>query len=316
MAGITELQTLQVQRVVSNLAAGVKWAQDFIIDRCCSMVNTGSENFAYSTWGNEGLRLVETRRGLNAEPNKITIGSGTATGELEEHTLETFYDYRRLKAAQEAGTEDQFRLNHAAALRQLVQIKKEKQCADIIFGASYYGSNTASNVNFSSTGIRDTVLAQKDALQRSSGVRPNKFVVGQTTHRFLLKNADIMNTIQYARGGITTAQVIADYFEVDEYLVGSAVYQASAAAGAAGTATSIWPVDSAALIYTDSEANTASPSFAKCFYMNSPLSGSQSLVRTWVPDPGLMEHMLYSEYFKCAQVFSAAGYLWTNTDQV
>ena len=202
---ITDLTNLQVQRVVSSLAAGTSWGQDFIAERVLPPTDTGSENFAYSTWGNEGLRDVETRRALDAEPNKVTLSTGTATGELEEHTLETYYDYRRLKAAEEAGNGDTFRLMHATMVQSLVQIQKEKKVAAVVCAAGNYTGATASDVDFSATGIRDKVLAAKDTQQRKAGIRLNKMIAGQTTHRYLLKNPDIIDLIKYTRGGFTTA---------------------------------------------------------------------------------------------------------------
>ena len=319
MAGNTDLQNLQVQRVVSKLAFGVTGEQDYIAERALPPVDAGSMNFSYSKWGNEGLRDVDTRRGLNAEPAKITIASGTGTGELEEHTIETYYDINRLRAAEEAGNGDLFRAAHVGAVKSLVQIQKEKAVATVLFTGANYGSNTASNVNFSSTGIRDVILAAKDARQQATGRRIGKMVVGQVTHRFLLKNADIIDLLKNRfQGNLSTHQTIAEYLELDEYLVGSAQTQASAAAGSAGTATAIWTADVAALYASDPAegGSTVSQAFAKLFTMNSPLSGSRAVVKTWVPDPGLLEHALYSEHFAALQTFSAAGYLWTNTDQV
>lgn len=326
MAGNTDLQNLQIQRVVSKLAVGVAVEQDYISERALPPVDAGSMNFSYSTWGNEALRNVETRRGLNAQPNKVTIASGTATGELEEHTLETFYDINRLKAAEEAGNGDLFRAAHLGTVKNLIQIQKEIKAATVLFTAGNYGSNTASNVNFSSTGIRDVILAAKDARQQATGRKIGRAVAGQITHRFLLKNADIVDLLKNRnQGNKSTNATIAEYLELDEYLVGSAVYQAPAASGAVGTPTAIWTADSFALYAGDPSSaeggfsaggSSVTGTFAKMFSMNSPLSGARVAVRTWTPDPGLLEHALYSEYFKPALTFAEAGYLWTNTDQV
>lgn len=327
MAGNSDLQALQVQRVVSKLAFGVAGDQDYIAERALPPVDAGSMNFKYSVWGNEGLRDVETRRGVNAEPNKVTIASGTGEGELEEHTLETYYDVNRLRAAEEAGNGDLFRAVHTSIIKNLIQIQKEKAAATVLFTPGNYGLNTASNVNFSATGIRDVILAAKDARQQATGRRIGKMVAGTITHRFLLKNPDIIDLLKNRnQGNLSRNETIAEYLELDEYMVGSAVSQTSAAAGAAGTATLLWTADVAALYASDgptdpstgfsSTGSVVSQAFAKLFTMNSPLSGSRAAVRTWVPEPGLLERALYSEYFAAKQTFSAAGFLWTNTDQV
>lgn len=325
MSGNTELQGLQVQRVVSNLLVGTNWEQDFIAERVLPPINTGSMNFAYATFGNEGMRDVETRRAPNAEPNKISISTGSQTGELEEHTIETQYDYVRLQASAEGMKDngDAFRMLHGTSIRQLVQIQKEKQVAGIVFAAGNYGSNTAANVDFGATGLRAAVLAAKDARQQATGRRIGKGIAGQTTHRELLSNPDIIDAIKYSKGGVTSSQLIAEYLELDEYLVGSAASQTPASNGGVGTPTALWTADNFALIASDgptdpntgfsSNGTTHTQSFAKLFTMNSPLSGARVAVRTWVPDPGLFEKMLYSEFFKAAVVFSAAGYLWTST---
>jgi hypothetical protein len=310
-----------VNEVVSGLVVGVGGSQNFVAEQALPVVDAGSENFTYRTAANEALLdhgTDETLRGVGADPNRISLAFSTGTGILDEHMLEAKIDYREIEAATEKGGQNaiNLRLRYAATLRDNIQIGKEKAVADVVFAAGNYSGRTASNVNFGTdTDIRDKVIAQKDARAQASGFVPNTLLVGQITHRMLLKNPAILDAIKYSRGGITTAQLIAEFLEVDQYLVGTAVSQAKAAPGAAGAATSIWTGDVAALYYVNrglSDSNN--PSFGYLFTKNYDETGGRAIVKTW--QQGIFEHMVYGERFKPYATFTASGYLWTNTDQV
>jgi hypothetical protein len=73
-----------------------------------------------------------------------------------------------------------------------------------------------------STPIED-VSAQLDVMENGTGYRPNIMVVAPQVHTALKNHPDIIDRIKYTQRGVVTMDLLAQLFEVDEYMVARAV---------------------------------------------------------------------------------------------
>lgn len=316
----TQGLTLQggVQRVLANLTVGVARQQNYIAELALTPYDTKSLDYIIRTGSNEGLVHVGaaiTKRAPGEKPETLRKRYGTTTGFLNEHMLGWNVDMTERERAAQIGPEavNALYLDRMADDIEQIELSKEKEVATILNTAANYngGTNSSSGAGlFSAAGIRGVVLAKKDAVANGVGVRPNRMIVGQKTHRLLLENADIKATIQYSRGGITTQELIAEFFEVDQYLVGNAVTQTLAAVGDGGTPTQIWTDDSCAIYYASPAPTYSDPSFAYLRYMTFQETSSKAFVKSWTDQSGLWDEGVYGERFKCDLSFGKAGWLF------
>jgi len=103
-----------------------------------------------------------------------------------------------------------------------------------IWGTEYVGAAAAAALNlvyWSSAGsvpIENIATAQL-IVQSATGKKPNTLLLGPYTFMALRDNAEIRNLLRYTAGpAVPTPQLLAQMFDVDRVLVGSAVYNAAA----------------------------------------------------------------------------------------
>jgi hypothetical protein len=85
------------------------------------------------------------------------------------------------------------------------------------------------------TNIRTAI----STVQAAIGRRPNTLVFGQATWNKLVDHPDIVERIKYSMAGAVTAELVARLFDVEQVLIGSAVYN-SADEGATDSLGYIW----------------------------------------------------------------------------
>lgn len=84
--------------------------------------------------------------------------------------------------------------------------------------AGLWAPNDATN-----TFIAD-VTARIGTIQGNTGLRPNKMVLSFNTLEAVKKLDDVLDRIKYTERGIVTAALLAAIFELDEVLIGDAIY--------------------------------------------------------------------------------------------
>ncbi len=309
-------------QVLSRLAVGVGGTQKFIVDEAIPIIPVDQENVMWPTFTNEQVQdpgaAGSDIRALDADPHEVLLDAiSSASSALDEHMLRGKLDYRRIQAAQNIGgaaAVNALKLRYVQKVKNRILIGKEKSGAAVLFGASKYGSNTGAGGDWSAsaTKVRDLVFAKMDTVQKASGYVPNRFVLGRKAHRALLQNPDIYAGRQYVKGGYVADDDIASFFGLDPgaIMIGTAVTQLKAAAGKAGTPTSIWTEDSASLYYAASDLN---PSFAYTMQLRyADAGGIMQKVMEWID--GIFQRFVYGQTYTIKDTFSGtngAGWLFT-----
>ena len=317
-----------VNQVLTRLAVGVAPTQRYIADIALPVIPCEQENVVWPTFTNEQVQdpgaSSSTVRALDADPHEVLLDQiGSATGVLDEHMLRGKLDYRREQAAMNIGGADyvnRLKLRYLRKVKEKILIGKEKDSAAVLMTAANYGSNTAAGGDWSATAtkVRDLVFKQMEFIQKATGFMPNRFELGRKVRRALLINPDIFAGRQYSRGGFVSDEDLASFFEMDpgNVFVGTAVTQTKAIAGKAGTPTSIWTEDSAALYYAPPTlaASDLTPSFAYIMQLKYlDAGGLTEKVLEWVD--GIFRRFVYGQTYTAKLTFggtNGAGFLWTS----
>ena len=164
-------------------------------------------------------------------------------------------NYTCLEYAVAKGVADEVVMNADTPLRPMaeateyvtdkLQLRKEKDVADLAFGNSVWSSSATPGTlwsNDSSDPIGDVNLAVDTVIQ-AIGRKPNKGVLGRGLWRHLIKHPDLLDRV---RGGATNGNpaivspiLIAQLFELEQILVGDSVID-SAAEGATASRAYVW----------------------------------------------------------------------------
>lgn len=316
MSNTTLDNLIGVNPLLSNVMVGVCSDQNLIAEQALTVIPATAETMTYRKASNAASVIegdTETLRGLGAMPNEVDLSLSTGTVTLSEYMLGANVDYREEEAARVSGANPlDIAVAKLAVAKSKILLGKEQHVADIVFGSSNY-THTANDVDFGATGIRETMYDAAETVRKSCGLNPNTLVLGVTSLRELLNNADVKDMIKYSQGGVTRIQLLAEFFGVDRILVGSATKQTAAAAGSAGTGSYIWTADSAALICTNhpsagSIPSQFNPSFGFLFQMPEKVVD--------IEKNSLITRRAYGQRYAGVVAFGVAGYYFSNTDQV
>ena len=163
-------------------------------------------------------------------------------------------NYLCVEYAVAKGVADEVVMNADTPLRPLQEateyvtdkllLRKEKDVADLAFGATWSSSATPSTLwsNDTSDPIGDVNTAV-DSVVSSIGRKPNVGVIGRGLWRHAIKHPDLLDRIKGAAGpgspAILTQGTIAALFELEEILVGDSVID-SGAEGATASRGYVW----------------------------------------------------------------------------
>jgi len=316
MANTNLLSIQGVNEHISQLVTSVAMGQNFIADKVLPVVPTRSANITYRKLGNDHILdygKIDDLRSPGAMPNMVDTRWSTGDAVLDEHMLGASVDIQELAAGEAAGPggADDVRIAKLSTAREGVLIAKEKAAAALVFDADNYSGRTVSNIDWGATGLRKVVMDGMNTVMKLAGFRPNRLILGPDVAVEVMNNADLLSAFQ--NGGLSGAAGLNDvarFLGVDEILVGTAVTQADAAAGAAGSASYIWTGDSAALIYAPPGVSKFTPAFGFQFQGEYAFGGRE--FAKIIEKNELIEKWGYGQHYKFVGTFIQAGYLWTD----
>jgi len=135
-----------------------------------------------------------------------------------------------------------------------VDLKKERRVAGLVTDTTWVDGNSGgadAEGLWAPPGDTNTFLADmttgKKAIKSAIGRPPNKLVIDYATYLSLKECAAILDKIKYTQRGVLTKELLAAMLDLDEVLVGSAIYSSAeeTAAGTDFTAVDIWTVTAA-----------------------------------------------------------------------
>lgn len=204
-----------------------------------------------------------------------------------------------------------------------IDLKKERRIASLISTGTWSGvvgedvaglwaPNDATN-----TFILD-VEERIETIRSNTGVRPNVLVLSANTLKAIKQIDAVLNRIRYVERGIVTAPLIAALFELDEVLIGDAIYSSAAekADGSDFTSVNIWEKNAtkggAFLFYRPGRPGLKTPSAGyqcRCAYEN----GQARRTTTWREAAEHQDVYEVAEEIDIVQVGADLGFYWYDT---
>lgn len=186
-----------------------------------------------------GFTVPDVRVGRKSAPTEVEFQATEINDKVVDYGLDDIVPNEDI-AADNQGVDP---LGTATAyLTNLVRLAREQRVASLVFSAANYGSNTQtlSGTSQWSDPTSDPVAAIGDALDVPV-MRPNIATFGQATWTKLRRNPNIVKAIKgsVTPGGQVSRQEFADFFELQEVLVGASFANANKK-GQTGSLSRVW----------------------------------------------------------------------------
>ena len=148
-----------------------------------------------------------------------------------------------------------------------------------------------------STPVEDVDL-YRDRVAEMTGFEPNVIVCGRKTFRVLKNHPDILDRIKYTSKGIVTAELLAQLFGVEKFMVPGGVHN-KAPEGAADSFEFILPSDHLLLAYAAPEAAIDQPSAGYTFTWTGLLGDAAFESAIWRG----RDERAHSDWFECRMAY-------------
>jgi len=229
---------------------------NLIADSVLTRFQVGSSKFSYTNYNDVHtlFGIPETRVGPTSKVNRVTLKGSRVTSETEDAGLEiplSFYDTNDVGKGQDP------RKIATEALSSWISLRREYDTAQLVFDPATYPTDNKTQLaeadQFQTTATSKPLDIINDGLD-SMLVRGNVLLCGQLVWRYLRQHPDICKAIHGNSGdtGLVTRQQIADLFELQEVLVGTA-WLNTAKPGEEVTMSRVWGAHMAAF-YRDRQA--------------------------------------------------------------
>lgn len=264
MRGMTPAQAGVVDVVLTNYARGYS-NQEFIATRLAPNVDVPARNIRLLKFGKEGFRKLNTRRAPGSPILTVQYGYASDPIALLQDALQGLVP---VETQEEAAKVPGIDLGQQAVQMVLDQLDLgfEVDTAQMVRNPANYGANNkvalagASRWTDANSDPKKDVDDAKEAVRRQVGRYPNKLILGAVVFNALTNHPKIKEQFKYTSADSITEAMLARYFNLEEVIVGKAVYLPDGVADAS-PATDIWGND-AVLAYVPKGANWMVPSFA------------------------------------------------------
>jgi hypothetical protein len=264
MRGMTSAQAGVADAVLSNFARGYS-NEEYIAQRVAPVVDVPARNVRLLKFGREGFRKLNTRRAPGAPILTVQYGYASDPVAMLQDALQGLVPVETQEEAAKAPGVDLGQNAVKMVLNQL-DLGLEIDTAQLLRAPSAYGANNKMVLSGSSRWIDPSSDPKKDvndareAVRRQIGRYPNTLTLGAVAFNAIKEHPKVKEQFKYVSADSVTAQMLARYLEVDEVIVGKAVYLPDGAADDA-PAVDIWGGD-AILSYRSKGGNWMVPSFA------------------------------------------------------
>lgn len=316
-----------VSEPLTTHVLGYTGQKPFIGTKLLPLVSFPSLSVKLPLYGKEALRKANKPvRPLYGTPETVRISKSEMTFDLEEVSLGSMIDRREENAASLADIPWNVRAAQAEFAKQLVINDREYRIASLVRNPATYAPADVTAVapaakwNLRTDGKNNDVnpleLIDEDLDSKSKeiGVRPNVGWMGRDVWRAIKTNTLVkFNFFGSLNTGKVTVDMVRDWLELDELLIGSAAYIDDA-----DVSYTVWGND-AGFVYRP----TGGPNLKKqpCFgftgiashgNLGSPAGGEDVLgyVLEWAMNPYVLRED-YVENLKAHIAMPDAGFIYT-----
>ena len=227
-----------VDPVLSTIAQGYKNAA-FIGEKLFPVVEVAKEAVRVPTFGKEAFMLYNSLRAPRSATKRIDWSVGSTRVVLEEHSLESAVDDREVEDAAD-GIKPFIRAVNV--VMRILRLEAEVLAAQKATDPNTYPTNnkitlsgTAQWSDYDNSDPIANIESAKQAIADAIGIFPNVLVLGGPVYAALKHHPKIIDRIKYSQTGVATPDLLAKLFDLDQVLVGDAVYSDSQ-----GNFTKVW----------------------------------------------------------------------------
>lgn len=243
-------QQLHIDSVLTNLS--IKYRNDAMIwSLVMPLIKVGKRSDIYFTYNKEdSYRMADDAIGPKSLANEEDWGVGTANYSVKDHALA---DWLPQEVIDNSDNPLQPEVDTNDFLNMLLDTRQEKRVVDIVFNAASYPSGN--KVQLSGTGqwgkSADDPIGDVQTAIEACFVRANTLVFGVEAWLIYRRLPEILDAIKATagatlKGGMVSAQEVANFFEVDRVIVGRSRYITSKK-GQPSTYARLWGKHAAAL---------------------------------------------------------------------
>lgn len=233
---------IHVNKPLTNLS--VKYANDnFIAEQVFPRVQVKHESDIYYIYDGENLKRTESLRANGAESNQVEHDYSTSSYVLEEHTLKELITKRDRDNADSVLNLD---IDTNDNLNEKISLDEEIRTMQVCFTTTTWSNNatigSASAWDTSTSNPIADVLTATASILLNGRVMPNTGVMGWEPFKVLKTNSVTVDRLKITQDKVVTKQLVANLFDLDNLLLGTASYDA-APKGIAASNTFIWGKD-------------------------------------------------------------------------
>lgn len=302
------LEELRINAYLSEVARGYK-NNAFIADVLFPTIYSEKEKIDIFEFNKEAFNIYDTERAIRANSNVISPqGFKKHTTTLTEHDLSYPIDYREEQEAEKV----KLQLHATNVVTEGLQLKHEKECADLVQDLSNYPSEN--KIALSGTACFDddasdpqgVVDDAKNAISKKIAQDPNVMVIGQDAWIALKRNKQLRGLISDSKTKLVTLDLLKEIFEIDNIVIGKSIF-----ADANGNFTRIWK-DNIILAYVPNLGASRTeydPSFAYTVRKKDALK-----VDEYSKEGNKVKYIRATDIYTPFLVGAEAGYLISNTN--
>lgn len=203
-----------------------------------------------------------------------------------------------------------------------VDLKKERRVAELVIGGTWSGVAGEDAEGKWAPGDGNTFIAdienRIETIRKNTGMRPNKLMLSANTLAGIKQEASVLERIKYTERGIVTAALLAAMFDLEEVLIGDAIYSTAkeTKAGTEFEAHNVWEKNankgSAFLFYVPAGPGLKKPSAgyqARVAYED----GQVRRTMTWREPAEHQDVYEVAEETDIVQTGEDLGFLWYDT---
>lgn len=238
---------------------------NFIADEVLPRVPVNTKDFKYQKYAlGDAFTVPETAVGRKGTPNQVEFGSTEVTDSVVDQALDApvpnddIEQWEKAQANKMAGAANPL-YRATTGVQQLVQTRREKRAADLVFNAASYGANNKRALSgtdqwsdFVNSKPQDDIANALDGMV----MRPNIAVFGRAVWSILSRHPKLCAAVfkNGSNAGLINRQQFAELFELDQIYVGDAWFN-TAKKGQPATVTRLWG-KKAALLHRNMQADT------------------------------------------------------------
>ena len=203
-----------------------------------------------------------------------------------------------------------------------IDLAKERRIASAILAGTWAGVAGEDAEGLWAAGSGNTFFtdmrARVETIRSNTGLKPNKLWMDFGTYNSLKEESTILDKIKYTERGVLTKEILAAILELDEILIGEAIYSSAkeTKAGTEFTAKNIWEKNagkgSAFLFYRPASMGLKIPS-AGCQARTAYESGAVRQTSTWYEPAEHQDVYEVAEETDLLITGADLGFLWYDT---